>query len=492
MSSALIIIAAVTLFALYLGVRARHGYDMNLEQWTVGGRSFGTAFVFLLMAGEIYTTFTFLGGSGYAYGKGAPVYYILAYATLAYVLSYWLLPPVWRFAKTHRLVSQPHFFARKYDSHALGVLVAVVDVAALIPYLVLQLKGLGIIVATASYGGVSSSAAIWIGAVVVTIYVIASGVRGSAWNSVMKDLLILAIVLFLGIYLPIRHYGGIGEMFHAIDAARPGFLTFPEKGASVAWFQSTVLLTALGFFMWPHTFGSVFTAKSERIFRRNAMVLPIYQLILLFVFFVGFAASLKVPGLKGGDIDLSLFRLSIQSFDPWFVGVIGAAGVLTALVPGSMILTTASTLLANDIYRGALARQAPDAAVAKLARYMVPVVALVAVLFTLHGGETIVALLLMGYNFVTQLFPALVCSLAARNRVTKQGAFCGIAVGVLVVTVTTLMHVSVGQLLPFLPDTLKDVNIGFVALTLNVIVLAIVSAVTQPHLHAEQSGARTR
>jgi SSS family solute:Na+ symporter len=172
MSSALAIIVAVTLFALYLGVRARHGHDMSLEQWTVGGRSFGTAFVFLLMAGEIYTTFTFLGGSGFAYGKGAPVYYILAYGTLAYVLSYWMLPPVWRFAKTHRVVSQPHFFTRKYDSASLGVLVAVVDVAALIPYLVLQLKGLGIIVSTASYGVISSSAAIWIGAGVVTVYVI--------------------------------------------------------------------------------------------------------------------------------------------------------------------------------------------------------------------------------------------------------------------------------------------------------------------------------
>lgn len=99
MSSALLIIVAVTVLALYLGVRARRGHDMNLEQWTVGGRSFGTAFVFLLMAGEIYTTFTFLGGSGFAYGKGAPVYYILAYGTLAYILSYWMLPPIWRYAK---------------------------------------------------------------------------------------------------------------------------------------------------------------------------------------------------------------------------------------------------------------------------------------------------------------------------------------------------------------------------------------------------------
>lgn len=37
MSSALLIIIAVTVLALYLGVRARRGHDMNLEQWTVGG-----------------------------------------------------------------------------------------------------------------------------------------------------------------------------------------------------------------------------------------------------------------------------------------------------------------------------------------------------------------------------------------------------------------------------------------------------------------------
>lgn len=478
--SALVIIAIVVLVALYLGMRARRGHDMNLEQWSVGGRSFGTAFVFLLMAGEIYTTFTFLGGSGFAYGKGAAAYYILAYATLAYILSYWMLPPVWRYAKEHRLVSQPHFLARKYDSRALGVLVAAVGVTALIPYLVLQLKGLGIIVATASYGAISSTAAVWIGAAVVTAYVIVSGVRGCAWNSVVKDLLILAVVLFLGIYLPIHHYGTLGGMFRAIDAAKPGFLTFPAKGMSIAWFQSTVLLSALGFFMWPHTFGSVFTAKDERIFRRNAMLLPLYQLILLFVFFVGFAATLTVPGLKGADIDLSLFKLSIQTFDPWFVGVIGAAGLLTAVVPGSMILTSASTLLANDVYRGLLSPQASDARVAALARWLVPVVALVAVAFTLRGGETIVALLLMGYSFVTQLFPALVCSLATRNRTTKQGAFAGIVAGVAVVAVTTLEHASVAQLFPFLPDALKDMNIGLLALALNVVVLVIVSAFTRP------------
>jgi Na+/proline symporter len=72
MNSALVIIALTAILALALGLAARRGKRMTLEQWTVGGRGFGAPLVFLLTAGEIYTTFTFLGGSGYAYGKGAP------------------------------------------------------------------------------------------------------------------------------------------------------------------------------------------------------------------------------------------------------------------------------------------------------------------------------------------------------------------------------------------------------------------------------------
>src|ERR1700722_226504 len=187
MTPALTIIFVTVAAVLLLGLRARHGKTMDLEQWTVGGRGFGTILVFVLMAGEIYTTFTFLGGSGFAYGHGAPAFYILSYGCLAYVLSYWLLPPIWRYAKEHRLITQPDFFARKYDSPALGVLVAVVGIVALVPYLVLQLKGLGIIVHTAAYGAISPTAAIWIGAAVVTAYVTVSGIHGSAWTAVVKD-----------------------------------------------------------------------------------------------------------------------------------------------------------------------------------------------------------------------------------------------------------------------------------------------------------------
>ncbi|GJE26205.1 sodium:solute symporter family protein [Methylobacterium organophilum] len=478
MNAALPIIGLAVLVALGLGLLARAGRDMDMEQWSVGGRGFGTALVFLLMAGEIYTTFAFLGGSGWAYGKGGPTYYILCYLSLIYVISYWLLPPIWRYAKARNLFSQPDFFAAKYDSPALGVLVALVGIVSLVPYMVLQLKGLGIIVSTASYGAIPPTVAIWIGAAVVTVYVTVSGVRGSAWTAVLKDMMILGVVVFLGIYLPYHYYGGIGEMFRAIDQAKPGFLALPERGQSASWFASTTLLTALGGWMFPHTFASLYTAREPGVFRRNAVLLPLYQLMLLFVFFAGFSAVLQVPGLKGPDVDLSLFKIALETFPPWFVGVIGATGVFTALVPGSMILIAGATLTANTLLRPLLRGRA-DASTGTLARLTAPVLALVCVAFTLHGGETIVQLLLMGYSFVTQLFPALFASLLPRNPLTKAGAMAGILAGVGTVAVTTSGGWTMASLFPGLPGAIQDVNIGAVALILNVAVALLVSLATR-------------
>jgi SSS family solute:Na+ symporter len=485
MNSALIFIFAAMLLALGLGIRARRGKDMNLEQWAVGGRGFGTIVVFLLMAGEIYTTFVFLGGSGYAYGHGGPAYYMLGYGSLCFVLSYWLLPPIWRYAKTHGLISQPDFFSTKYGSPALGILVAVVGIVALLPYLVLQLKGLGIIVSVASYSAISSTQGVWIGAAVVSLYVVLSGVHGSAWTSVLKDILVMFVAVFLGLYLPYHYYGGISEMFAEIEKFKPGFLALPSKGESPVWLVSTVLLSTLGFYMWPHMFMATYTAKGENVLRRNAFVLPIYQLMLLFIFFVGFATVLQVPGLQGSDIDLALFKVSLQTFNPWFIGVIGAAGVLTALVPGSMILMTASTLIANNVYRP-LRPNADSNHIARVAKFMVPCVMLLAIWFTLQGGKTIVSLLLMAYAFVTQLFPVLVASLLRNNPVTRPAAFASIIVGEATVAWVSLTKSSVGALFPFLPEPLKDLNVGIVALILNVIVLVLVTLFTRKTVGARE------
>jgi SSS family solute:Na+ symporter len=475
MNAALLVIALFVVGAVVLAMLARRGRTMSLEQWALGGRGLGAIMVFLLMAGESFSTFTFLGASGWTYGKGQPAFYILAYGGLAYLMAFWMLPAVWRYASSRKLVSFSDFFASKYDSRALGVLVSVVALMGMVALLTIQLRGLGIIVSEASYGTIAPQVSIWIGSVVMVSYILFSGLHGSASIAIVKDLLILALAVFLGVYLPWHYYGGVAPMFSAIQEARPTFFQFPREGLNLTWYNSTILLTALGYYLYPFNLTSVYAARSARAVRRNTILMPLYQIVIAFLFLIGFAAILKVPGLKGPEVDLALFGLAKATFEPWFVGIIGGTGVLTALVPGSMILLTASTVIGKNIYKEGFAPTANDHQVARVSRVVLPLFALVAVYFVLRGGSSIVQVAIFASSLLTQLLPSLLFSLMPRPLGNKQAAIAGILAGGAVLGWTMLSGATLSQLLPGAPAAIQTLNIGLVALATNALVFVLVS-----------------
>jgi SSS family solute:Na+ symporter len=440
---------------------------MNLEQWTVGGRGFGAVLMFLLMAGEVYTTFSFLGASGWAYSRGGPTLYIIAYLTLAYVVSFFILPQIWEVGRKHRMQTQSDFFSMRYGNKYLAGFVSVVGIASFIPYLQLQITGVGIIVSIASFDGIGRTPAMVISVVLLVAFVFASGIRAVAWVSVLKDVMMVLAAVSVGIGIPYIHFGGIGPMFSALVHSRPAHLTMPGATANLGhtWYISTVLLTSLGFYMWPHGFGAAFTAKSADTLRRNAVVMPLYTVTLAFIFFAGFTAVLVVPGLPDGD--LSLLTIVRKSFPPWSLGAIGGAGALTAMVPAAIFILSAATLFAKNLYRPIFAPAMTDDQVAKLARVMVVVLGLISLVLAIYKPATLVGLLLTGYAGVTQFFPGVVLGLYWK-RVTVPGVSAGMIAGVATVIFLMLTH----------RDPLYGWSAGFVALCLNFLITALVSRLT--------------
>jgi SSS family solute:Na+ symporter len=469
MNAALLIIFGTIVCSAFVGIYAGRRVKMDLENWTVGGRRFGSLIIWLLMAGEIYTTFTFLGASGWAYSKGAPTYYIIIYGTLAYTLSFFILPELWKLGKRHGLHTQPDFFIRIYGSRFLGVLVAVVGILSIIPYLQLQLAGLGMIVEVASNGAIPSRLAIILSFALTCVFVYTSGIRGSAWVSVIKDVMMIVAVVVVGLGVPRIYFGGIGKMFRALIAQKPDHLVFPGAAPTMdtLWVMSTVLLTGMGFYMWPHVFGSAFSAKSEKIIKRNAIIMPFYQIPILLVFMVGFSAFLVLPGLKNGD--LACLELVHKTYPSWFLGFIGAAGAVTAMVPASILVLFASTLLAKNVYQAGFNPSASEAAVMRLSRAMVFVITATALIFALLLPNALVNLLLIGYDGVSQFFPGVVLGLFWK-KVSRRGVICGLLTGLAIVVALVL-----GRHDPFL-----GMNAGFVALAVNAIVTVAISFLTGP------------
>src|SRR5665213_1585246 len=146
---ALTIIFTIILLGSAIGFYSRRRRTMSLEQWTVGGREFGTLLIWLLMAGEVYTAFSFLGLSGWTYSRGGPTLYDLA------------------------------------------AFAAAVGVAFLVPYIQLQLTGLGIIMKVASFDAIGRTPAMMIGVALLAGFVFSSGIRAVAWVSVLKDALMI-------------------------------------------------------------------------------------------------------------------------------------------------------------------------------------------------------------------------------------------------------------------------------------------------------------
>jgi solute:Na+ symporter, SSS family len=484
---ALAIISGIVIVGSAIGFLARFGRNMDLEQWTVGGRGFGLVLVWLLMAGEIYTTFTFLGASGWAYSRGAPILYNLGQAPLMYVVSFFILPLIWEVGRKHRLQTQADFFQVRYGSTYLAAFVALVGVVSLIPYLQLQLTGLGLIVEVASFGEVHRTAAMITAFALVAGFVFVSGVRGVAWVSVIKDLLLIFTALIIGIGIPHVYFGGIGPMFADLAHVKPAHLVMPGATKSLGhmWYVSSVLLTSLTFYMWPHFFAASFTARSGKILRRNAVIMPLYSITTPLMLFVGLSAVLVLPGLRNGD--LSLLTMVRKTFPAWFLGIVGGAGALTAMVSAAIQLLTGATLYAKNLFRPILAPGMSDRRVATIAKLMVLVLTVGALFLAIHSSATIVSLLLLGFAGVAQLFPGVILGLYSR-RVSTPGVFAGMAAGI--------------SLAMFLMLTGRDpyygVNAGFVALCCNFAITAVITLLwpvritrfeeTLPILNGSQSG----
>ena len=458
-----VIVSAGAFVGFYAGTRRK----MDLEQWTVGDRGFGMLLVWLLMAGEVYTTFTFLGASGWAYSKGAPVLYILGYQPLMYVVSFFILPQVWEVGRKYGLQTQADFFRVRYESKYLAAFVALVGIIFIVPYLQVQLTGLGMIVEVASYGAIHRTTAMSISFLIVAGFVLSRGLRGVAWGSVVKDLLLLFEAVCVGVAIPYSYFGGIGPMFAELVRTKPGHLVMPGSTANQGhlWYVSTVLLVSGGFYMWPQFFGASFSAKGSDTLRRNAVIMPFYSITMPLMFFVGLAATIVLPGLANGD--LAMLTLVRKTFPAWFLGVIGGAGALTAMVPAGVMILTAATLFAKNICRPILWPNMTDQQVAKLAKVTVLVITVAALCSAIYSSSTLVALLLLGFGGVAQFFPGVVLGLYSM-RVTMPAVFAGIVAGVFVFVVLAVSR----------QDPIMGLNAGFVGLCCNAAVVVAVSLVT--------------
>ena len=300
--------------------------------------------MYLLMAGEVYTTFSFLGASGWAYSRGGPTLYIMAYLT-GLRGSFFILPPIWELGRKHGLQTQSDFFLMRYGNKYLAAFVCVVGMSRSRPLpatpnhrtrhhrLGRELRrhrpapGHGVVGHPA--GGF--------------VFAERHPRRGVGQRS--KDALMVVAAVAIGIGVPLHPLRR-----HRRDVRRPGpgeRPASPDDARRHGQPRSRVVHlhriadVARHVHVAARFWRGVHREKRANV-RRNAVVMPLYTITLAFVFFAGFTAVLVVPGLRqwrSRDADGGP-----PEFPRLVLGVIGGAGALTAMVPAAIFILTAATL----------------------------------------------------------------------------------------------------------------------------------------------------
>jgi solute:Na+ symporter, SSS family len=347
---------------------------------------------------------------------------------------------------------------------------------AFLPYMVIQFKGAGLVMHAVT--GWSPTVGAIVVYAVVTTYVIVGGVRGVGWTNVLQGLAMVIVVWFLGVWVPTTLYGGIEAMFDRLIVEKPEHLTLPGPGPTTSWqYSSEILVSILGFSMWPQVFMKCFTARSARLVQLSAVLYPTFLFFLVPLVFLGYAAV-----LEGGPADdtvlLWLLRHPDLAASTMVFGFVAFAVLAASMSTGDALLHAGGSILVRDVLVGALGVRLDDRVQTRVMRGVIVAMGIAAVVVLEVAGDTsVVDLLLLAYAIPIQFLPLTLLGLYWR-RANGTGARWGLCTGL----ATVVILFTSKQLAPGLHDLLNpaDLQIGVVGGAVNLLVLVVMSLATRP------------
>lgn len=474
---ALIICGLYLAVTLLMGILPSFRVSKSVAGYVAADRSMNFLVMYFVLGASVFSSFAFLGAPGWAYSRGASAFYVLAYGAIGMVPFYFFGPKTRRLGERFGFVTQAELLTYRFDSKTLSVVLSAISVGAFIPYLTIQMKGAGYILSTISDGRISEAAGAAITYGVVLIYVLWSGVLGVGWTNTFQGVFMMIIAWFLGLYLPYQLYGGVRPMFEQLAASDkadmlvvPG-LTASGEPWSWAGFSSAVIVSGLGFCMWPHLFMKSYAAKSDKVLRLTVVMYPTFQLFLIPILLIGFSGILAFPGVKPADTILPFLLTQIE-LSPWVVGLVCAGALAASMSSGDSILHAGASIGIRDGLAKVLKRDLSDKAEQTAIRILVVALSGVAFYYAAFSESSLVDLLLAAYGGVAQIFP-LVFAAFYWPRATRRGAVAALIGGL----VTNVVLLKFPELRPW-----PEIHEGLYGLAVNIPLLVGVSLLTPPHL----------
>jgi solute:Na+ symporter, SSS family len=462
---ALFVCSIILVLSIVIALLARRGaISDSMHDIMAASGSFGAFLIFFISVGEIYSIGTLLGGPGSIYARGANYgTWFICYFPLAYAVGYFLNPVIWRLGQLSKAVTISDVLGWRFNSEAVQVLTALIGIVFLIPWIQNQFAGLAILVKYLGLG-IDFQLAVVVSAVISFIYIAIAGIRAPAYVSILKDILLILAVIGVGMVAIFNMPGGISGIFHGVADKMPKMLTVTTEPitAGATFTLSTIIFQMLGFYVLPITMQGTFASKSEKILRRNSILMPLYMVMFPFLILTAYFALLTLPGLEKADY--ALLAVAVQYLPSWVIGLIAGGAALTGILVTAFSGLCIGGLFSKNVL-GVIKPDMKQSTMVWSTQAVTGLSLLGGVILALFYPNLMLTVVTISYSGLTQAFVGILLACVWKNS-TKWGIGAGLGAGILV--------------LLFMNTVPYGLNKGFVALIINFMVAVIVSLCTKP------------
>lgn len=474
LAPAIIMFAALALF-IWVGWISK---VQEVEGYWVAGRSIGPVENGMAIASNWMSAASFMGVPGMLYMQGYfGVGYVVGW-TGGYVLLLLLFASqIRRFGK----YTAPDFVGDRYYSNWARGLAALITLILSTFYITGQYKGIGMIFEWIF--GWNYQTSVVVGTCLVLLYVLISGMLGVTRNQVVQYIILILAFLIplffiagrMGYFalLPQISYGAAAYQAMELDPkfALPWAVQGPYQWVALTF---TLMVGTCGL---PHVLTRFYTTSDAKT-ARWSVPWGLFFICLLYWSAPAYAAFAKLLNPHGGQAIADVIIISaaeLAGLPQWFVGFLAAGAVSAGFSTVSGLLMASAAAVSHDIYHRILKPDATHQQQMLVARVATVAMAFIAILIALNPPALVAQLVAMAFAIAGSTFFPTVLLGIWWGRATKEGAICGMLVG-LAIALSALFFNDV----PFFAKYIPPVGSALVAAPANALTNIIVSLLTPP------------
>lgn len=432
----------------------------TLADFLLAGRRLGPWVAALSAKASSESGWLLIGLPGQAFAQGFTAFWV-SLGVVGGTFFNWtvMAKRLRRITEIFNSVTIPEFLEERFDdskTHGLRIISALIITLFMSAYVAAQFVASGKALSTAF--DISYLQGVLVGAVVILFYTMMGGFFAVAWTDLVQGLLMVGALVLLPV-VGIIHIGGFGEMTARLsDTMGNDFITMAGGRSGLPLFAAVIgmLGIGLGYPGQPQVLVRFMALSKPRDVRKGAMITIVWSLLSLYgAVLVGLAAKTLLAE-DPGDPERVMPLLAIQVLPPWLAGAMIAAAMAAMMSTADSMLLVATSSVVQDFYHKIFAKGASERNLVRAGRLVTLLIGAVALVVALSqnptatGGLVFWLVLFAWAGLGASFGPLLILSLYWR-RVTRAGAYAGIAGGAATVLVWHYVPVLKNALYELVP-----------------------------------------